>query len=365
MEVLTITLNPFNPQYPISPDLFYGRGKIIDRFKYNVEQSIEGSLTNMALVGEFGMGKTSLLKKLHSLDICDDVSKVYITLKDTYANSFEDVIGYIYTSLGNEIKEFFKSLKVKITVPYVEIESDEKFSKDNFRKYMVKLWTEANKKSPLIIVFIDDFHLAYKYFVDIRNCFQELHDNGCKYMLVVTMIPEPLKLGKREDPYKRFFDLIEVKEFTKIETTAMIQHIIKKTKLNISFSAKVLDDIYSKTRGHPYYTFLMINEILRYKNSGCVTTQHYKRIFPKTMDNVKLTFDAYYSSLSYGEEDALKHIIDSGKEVFNPGLSGSSSPTSTFKSLEDKDVLVKIGYGQYQFKHPFIRYYFMKKYSEK
>jgi F0F1-type ATP synthase gamma subunit len=319
----------------------------------------------MALVGEFGMGKTSLLKKLHSLDIGDNVSKVYITLKDTYANSFEDVIGYIYTLLGNEIKKFFESLKIKINVSYFELESDKKFSKDDFREYMVKLWKEVSKKSPLIIVFIDDFHLAYKYFVDIRNCFQELHDNDCKFMLVVTMIPEPLKLGKREDPYKRFFDLNEVREFTKKDTVAMIQHILKKTKLDVTFSTKVLDDIYSKTRGHPYYTFLMINEILRCKNSGCVTTKQYNRILPKTMDNVKITFDAYYSSLSYGEEDALKHIIDSDEDVFSPGISGSSSPTSTFKSLEEKDVIVKIGYGQYQFKHPFIRYYFIKRYTEK
>jgi len=354
--------NPFTPQYPISPELFYGRDESIDRFKYNVDQSMKGSLTNMAFFGKFGIGKTSLLRKLESLDICKNIPKVYITLKDTYASSFEDVIGYIYDSLRPGIKKFVDSHNIEIDISYLKLESKEKFSKDYFREYMTKLWNDLGRKTNLIIVFIDDFYLVYEYSMDIRNCFQELQHKNCRYMLVITTLPETLKFGRREDPVKRFFDWNEVKEFSKKETSNMINHIIKESKLDISFSSEVLEDIHSITLGHPYYIFIILNEILRHKDSGRITKTYYHKILPKITDRMNITFKKYYSDLSWKEEEALKNIVNSGLEVFSP--SGVSSATNTLQSLADKDVIVKIRYGEYKFKHPLVQLYFSENYSE-
>ena len=335
--------NPFTPQYPISPELFFDRDELIERFIFNIEQSKEGSLTNMAFFGKFGIGKTSLLRKLESLEISKNIPKVYITLKATYANSFEEVIGYIYNSLTTSIKKFADSHKIKINIPHVKLESDEKFTKDYFREYMIKLWSNISKKADLILVLIDDFYLAYEYSMDIRNCFQELQQKKCRYMLVITTIPETLKFGRREDPVKRFFDWNEVKEFTEKNTINMIKSIINKSELELSVSIEVLKDIYTKTRGHPYYICLFLNEIIR---------------------KLRTTFDREYS-LSDREEEAMKYISYSKDEIFTPSvIPGVSSATATLTSLEEKEVVEKIAYGKYRFKHPLIKEYFKEKYGE-
>ena len=161
-----MTKIPFNPQYPISPDLFYGREDVIKRFNQDISQSVSGTLTNMAVIGKFGIGKTSLLNKLYSTNIDKNIAKIKITMKDTYTNNLENVISFIYISLGKTIKNFLSSLNVSLDLPYLKVDGSNKISKDIFRENLIKLWNDIKKDTNLVIIFIDDFHLANKYFMD-------------------------------------------------------------------------------------------------------------------------------------------------------------------------------------------------------
>ena len=55
--------NPFNAQIPARPEYFVGRDEEILTFERNVLQTVHSSPTNMCIIGNRGIGKTSLLAR--------------------------------------------------------------------------------------------------------------------------------------------------------------------------------------------------------------------------------------------------------------------------------------------------------------
>lgn len=360
------TNNPFNPQNPINPKLFYGRKEILDRFKYNVRQGTVSNPINIALVGKWGIGKTSILQKLQSVTTDKDIIKVPITFSEVDADSFVETTKCILESIGKEVKRFKIPLKIeKIQLKFIELEKKKLNIKNLFLEEMTNLWKKIKTSKSLVILFIDDFYYIEKYFGDIRNCFQELHRRGCKYMLVITIIPEALKYMDVDEPVVRFFDMNNIDEFSKYDTTNMIRQICSKSGLKINISNEVLDNIYNKTRGHPYYITLFMHELIRHVTSENISTEHYSKTLPHIRKRVKTIFDNRFFSLTEREEEALSTIIKINKRKFSPK---DIKPKilnihSVIKGLEEKEVLEKVGYAQYQFRYPLLREYFCEKYD--
>ena len=107
-------MNPFNPTSPIGSRLFYGRKDIIKSFKYNVEDTIESQPINLALVGEVGIGKTSLLSKLYSLKPRKNkVLHIYLPLNEENCNSYKEVINCILIHIEKEFQRIKIPFEVK------------------------------------------------------------------------------------------------------------------------------------------------------------------------------------------------------------------------------------------------------------
>ncbi|TAJ99294.1 MAG: ATP-binding protein, partial [Candidatus Manganitrophaceae bacterium] len=54
-------INPFKPNYPISPGMFVGRLSEIERLETHLLQTRAGNPSNFMITGERGIGKSSLL----------------------------------------------------------------------------------------------------------------------------------------------------------------------------------------------------------------------------------------------------------------------------------------------------------------
>ena len=59
--------NPFTPQSGWEPKVFGGRNRQLDRFVESVEEAILGRPNHLVILGEWGIGKTSLLKQFKKI----------------------------------------------------------------------------------------------------------------------------------------------------------------------------------------------------------------------------------------------------------------------------------------------------------
>ena len=72
--------SPFQPRFPVSPDYFMGRKKIVDKILRYVPKVYKGNPQHYFITGKKGMGKTSLAKYVQNLSN-DKLLEVYISNK--------------------------------------------------------------------------------------------------------------------------------------------------------------------------------------------------------------------------------------------------------------------------------------------
>lgn len=353
--------NPFNPQNPSDPEYFYGRSDVLDRFRDNVKYGLNGNPEHMALIGDFGIGKTSLLYKLHSLENPDDVTTVFVQCNAEDVETFQDFVKTIVERLSQKLSRLdirFELSKIKFRVLEIE-RKDEEISVLSCIDDLEKLFQKCGSGNHLIILFVDDLHLAAHHRSDIRNCFQELNRLGCQYMLIGTLIPEVFEEGEINRPFKRMFNTHHLEEFSKQESRNMVEYIIDKADMEVSLSDDLHDKLYSETGGHPYYLTLFMNELVRGKESGKITIEDYSGREPKIIDRMKVVLDGKFDSMTQKDEEVITRIVGLDSDEFSPNDADSTS--GQFQQLQKKEVLEKVGHGRYKFKYPVIRRYFSYK----
>ena len=90
--------NPFNPQSPARPEFFVGRCNEIEIFKRYLFQTIHGSPMNMAIVGNRGIGKTSILTKFENIARSE---KCLVTSISNFEGNAENILELANFLLSN------------------------------------------------------------------------------------------------------------------------------------------------------------------------------------------------------------------------------------------------------------------------
>ncbi len=75
-----IATNPFTPQSGLEPKILGGREKLVEEFIQLLERRKQGEHFHQLLLGEWGMGKTSLLKFYKKLTQNKGFKAVYVSL---------------------------------------------------------------------------------------------------------------------------------------------------------------------------------------------------------------------------------------------------------------------------------------------
>lgn len=357
--------NPFDPQNPTDPQYFYGRTDVINRFHENIEYGLSGSPEHIGLIGDFGIGKTSLLNKLYSIDTPENVRSIYLQLNVEDVDRFHDFIKIIVEKLSKDMAGLDIGFELKnIDLEILKLEKKEREATvSNCINDLEQLFEKCGDGEHLVILFLDDLHLAGHHMNDIRNCFQELNRRGCNFMLVATLIPELFEEGEINRPFKRMFNQNHLEEFSRDEANEMVEHIINAAGMDLVLSAKLKHRLYNETGGHPYYLTLFMNELLRERNSGKISIGDYERREPKIIDRLKVVLDGKFSSMTENDEEIIRRIIEVSSGEFSP--SDASASSSQFRQLQNKDVLEKIGHGRYKFKYPIVRRYFQYKEAQR
>src|SRR5208337_518286 len=238
-----MTRNPFTPGLPIDPKQFVGRKEEIRLFQQSLEQCSYGNPQNLAIMGERGIGKSSLLRKFESI-VKDQNCLVVRRHVDASVNSLQALSYFILYALKEEGKVFFtKSKKTKTAVSdffqnYKAAITIEGFGgslekappiaiQEEFYKELAAISKNIQKHIHTTVIMLDEAeHLQN---IDgaggfIRSVFTRLLENNHHYLVIISG-----KLGLFSNikeifsPMERFFFPREISLLSQEETIEAIE----------------------------------------------------------------------------------------------------------------------------------------------
>ena len=264
-----MSYNPFNPQQPARPDLFVGREPEILEFEKFLIQTEHGSPMNLAVTGNRGMGKTSLLKKFESLG--REKNSLVLNLSNYEGNisRIEDLEEYVFSNLKNEfisrhafsmekVKGIMDSLSVKVEYGGASLSIEKKqIVAGLLSRKMLRVWEAIKDHHNSVVILIDEAESLEKIkaLAFLREVFQRIQ-NDANYMVILAgKLNFPERMSESFSPLNRFFQCLKLKPFNKKEVKAHVEKKLSSVKLSID--DEVMDDIFTKSEGHPYVLTLM------------------------------------------------------------------------------------------------------------
>ncbi|UCH92751.1 MAG: ATP-binding protein, partial [Candidatus Aminicenantes bacterium] len=159
----TILANPFTPKSGIEPKAFIGREKEIRMFEQKLDEAIKlERFDHFLVLGEWGVGKTSLLKEFKKIAQVNKILCSYISIRSFQENdTFLDATKHLAASLTNlpvkykVLKDFTEYLKgMELNFPFigggVQISDKKELQPDPqvlLIKALKKLWNSVKKET--------------------------------------------------------------------------------------------------------------------------------------------------------------------------------------------------------------------------
>jgi hypothetical protein len=387
-------LNPFSPQYPADPEYFSNRHQHLAYFTQAIINSAKirpPAPSNFIVLGDWGIGKTSLIYKMKEVVLKNLQSEVngfcfHFSLDPICCRNWDDFALLFLTQLqknyetsaglkGRVVKELSK-YKISFSAPGIPI-TIERTNKErdteifSLTDSLEELWKNhlVPAKIDVAVLFIDDIH----YFLlvgqpdahyTLRNVFQELARRGCNYSLIVTGHKLLFKeVSDIAEPFTRFFHQFALESFTLEGTKEAINKRILARDLKIDFSNETISLIHKKANGHPYFIMFIVYELInRLKYKEHIVQKDFDDSW---MDIVELlernVFANRLGELSEKEKEVLLQIVKIDKEQIAPSdVKGISGVAQFFIRIERKGLLIKKERGCYELFHPLFKEYLQK-----
>ncbi len=387
-EMTKMTGNPFYAKGPVEPQYFADREELLKFFTDNVRDAAETKNTkpdNIAILGNWGIGKTSTLAKFRDIlhnELKDSINifSVLFSLKPSVcenANAFTtcllDAISEQYSTsipLKNRIEEIIKEeAKIweqwKLESISLSPELHRKTRNLNLVDALTKLWNKLeNSDIDLAIIMIDDIHYLLTEgwkgsLYDLRTDIQTLSSKGTKYLFVITgptfIYPEMHELA---EPFTRLFEKFELNSFDLSGTREAIIKPLQVDGIPLEISDSGIEQIHNITDGHPFFIATMMRDILRTHKSGKLTLEKFEHIKPGLIGHLaKSKFQDDYNKATDTEKLILLRCAKLKNKIFSPSDIQGKSQAKLFERLANKDLLVKLERGKYSLYHPLFSEY--------
>lgn len=384
-----LSKNPFSPTFPVNPEYFVNRVEVIDSFRTAVGRSVKTRLPtpdNIAILGEWGLGKSSLLRKFETLCAEDfedrKIFSALVELIPASCTSFNQLAAKIIDDVDrnitaktalplkarNKIKEWRINSINAFGLHAERKEKTEQHPATALRNSLVELWRIVEGMGgDTMLLMLDDLHyLSEKYpdgLYDLRGIFQGLPRDGCNFIVIVTGKKELFaEIRELAEPLSRFFNIKHsLSPFGLEETKAAITKPIKLAGLNIIIEDNVLKKIHELTRGHPFFIHFIMRELVTIKERGKITESDFDGAYEtiqKTMEREK--FDIDFSIASPKEKQVL---LEAAKldDLFSPSDIKTKGARLQLSFLLKKNLLMKHERGEYSLYHPLFREYLLRR----
>jgi hypothetical protein len=386
-------INPFNAQGPTNPKYYANREELLSKFIHNViAVSRSGGITrpvNVAIMGSWGVGKTSTLLKFKDLikngsnsartftaivplspNCCVDADTFFISIMESIFREYESTID-LPTRVLDFIKEElnvidnWKISKLSIN-PEIERKEKPPIKGINFKVTMKKFWDKLQSGGiNLAVIMLDDIHYAFysrgnaELLYDLRTDMQALSSSGAQYMFVITgpanLYPE---MRNKAEPFTRLFERFELKTFGLDGTRQLIEKPLRAEGIGLTIDADVIRRIHQITGGHPYFVTLIMRDLQDRFHEGRLTMEEFNRICPELLRHLaRIKFDSDYDRASDAEKILLLQMSDMGHDEISPSELNGSGTTRLLDRLVKKDIVVKISRGKYTLYNPLFKEY--------
>ena len=193
-------IDPYMPEYPVMPKDFAGRKESIKTLKEALRYTASARPINVAVIGEWGVGKTALLLKIQEISK-KDYSAIPCIVDVQSGQTSEATLDAIIQKVTHHIQQEYPS----ITLPTGGIKEMSRPRLDKieritdgsshpatlFESNLQILWNIIPNKDRIILIMVDNLEFLGKDDLTrmveaIRNVFQALPRSGCKIMIILS-----------------------------------------------------------------------------------------------------------------------------------------------------------------------------------
>jgi hypothetical protein len=245
--------NPYDPGNAVMPKYFAGREEQIREIRHCFESCQAGHPTHVFIPGEWGIGKTSLLLRLHpELEEHGTVIRESVPLGPDQGPQFYQAV---FAGLYPKTSDVMRPEEV---VALTQSFRSARGIREGLQAMMAAV--QAADRAPVVLI-LDELERAQPEFLsELRDIFQRLGQDGIRYMLLFAGKELPVPTSDAADPVRRFFQLVPVERMSETESLDAIRRPIQFIPdFTIKEDAGRL--IFQRTSGHPYFLKKICHEI--------------------------------------------------------------------------------------------------------
>lgn len=345
-------------------------------------QTMNGSSMNMAITGNRGMGKTSMLVKFEDIAKEKGCLVVRISNYEGQIREVDDLSNFIEESLRREIifnkkfglevegvKEFLASLRPFISYEGVDFGVEKRSARQEMlRDSLLAMWRKIRTKYPACVLMIDEAESLEKVeggLIFLREVFQRI-GNEANYMIVLAgKLSFPERMSESFSPLNRFFPACQLQPLEYDDCSRFVRKQLEGVDIGIDEGPML--EMFSESEGHPYVLVAMCYAIFDSipEDQQCIDMKLISDCQDRVLNRLGQDFFApMYHPLSPKGKDVLRKIVlgcDDGPFEFSTIKKWTGmSPQSLSPYLVDmvkKGILNKKERGTYEFFHSlFIEY---------
>ena len=365
------------PNFPVRPEEFVGRRRQIETFCQALQQGLEaGRTASFAILGDWGIGKSSLLLKFAALSSQPSFAMLpvfisasgdvgdYLRLAENLLDKFTDALLAVPTMqalLRVELRNW-RLKRVNLGGFALERESPRLFLSSGsslLRHKLKEAWNHFLPQARLngAIFFLDDLQNITSISksdlaLTIRDQFQSLGIESMNYSVCFSAKPEYFAETKGlADPAVRFYTKFYLERFTLDETLDYARSVFD---LSLDTSATVAAWLHEKTLGHPFFLAFVCKYLTT--TAGQIQPDKLEPIWPAIFDQLgREKFRSDVSQLSAREFEFVRRFANlSENELATQHYTGKFR-REYFARLVEKGLLIRAGRGRYKLYHPLFR----------
>jgi hypothetical protein len=365
------------PNFPVRPEEFVGRRRQIETFCQALQQGLQaGRTASFAILGDWGIGKSSLLLKFAALSSQPSFAMLpvfisasgdvgdYLRLAENLLDKFTDALLAVPTMqalLRVELRNW-RLKSVNLGGFALERESPRLFLSSGsslLRHKLKEAWDHFLPQARLngAIFFLDDLQNITSISkadlaLTIRDQFQSLGIESMNYSVCFSAKPDYFAETKGlADPAVRFYTKFYLERFTLDETLDYARSVFD---LSLDTSATVAAWLHEKTLGHPFFLAFVCKYLTT--TAGQIQPDKLEPIWPAIFDQLgREKFRSDVSQLSAREFEFVRRFANlSDNELATQHYTGKFR-REYFARLVEKGLLIRAGRGRYKLYHPLFR----------
>lgn len=368
---------PYSAEHPVAPENFAGRAEQIKEFERFLDSTIDENSKNVAVLGEWGIGKTSLLRMFKHIAEQNNCTGTIIELgeaTDSFLTLFETITQNLAKDsqtkkgLSTKAKDFLSGLSLSVSYGPIGLDfSKRKGIPPNtvkFKEDLIRIYQEV--KCPFLIM-LDNAEQLLNIkgsIFEFRNIFQMLQSMDEVRCMLILAGRETLFSDMRSvsEPAVRFFWGIELKPFTYDETKEAIVKPLVKSK--IKFDEECVQRVHEISQGHPYFVQVFAYNLYLLRKGNKITLSDLNSNFNSILNFLgKRLFDSLLSIITPRERAVVLAFTKFKKEVVtNTELANVVDVKSINQYLIRLSeirfpIVIRLERGRYKLFHPLFKEY--------